>query len=346
MVLTLVMCFLCKAAGAAVLQPGSWRFKSLRFSMSLGKAACLQSLNLLKTSSCICRPILHISVYCCRIFIWEIGDLTSLGLILKSTGDWQTNKQTGLKITKPVGRHHDGWIVSQRHTSDHSVLLLCHERLCERRRSWLTVGELTGQWSQHLFSNRTSAVHIIYDPFVWNMIRLTHIMIHVFIALSTLEAYSGLGVSEHWRIVQSFTQPLWSDHSSQAEAGWCLARSVHSEEPGGGGRSLMESGVCVMLGSTEWNGVSVSCGHSELAALMEDGVGEGDELSKWVSLYPLNPLHSHIFTHIQTNTHTHTCQSLPYASHLWAQSGIWSKVWTPYSWDSHVTLWVLIWWVG
>lgn len=94
MVLTLVMCFLCKAAGAAVLQPGSLRFRSLRFSMSLGKAACLQSLNLLKTSSCICRPILHISVYCCRIFIWEIGDLTSLGLILKSTGDWQTNKQT------------------------------------------------------------------------------------------------------------------------------------------------------------------------------------------------------------------------------------------------------------
>lgn len=344
MVLTLVMCFLCKAAGAAVLQPGSLRFRSLRFSMSLGKAACLQSLNLLKTSSCICRPILHISVYCCRIFIWEIGDLTSLGLILKSTGDWQTNKQTGLKITKPVGRHHDGWIVSQRHTSDHSVLLLCHERLCERWRSWLTVGELTGQWSQHLFSNRTNAVHVIYDPFVWNMIQLTHIMIHVFIALSTLEAYSGLGVSEHCGgLFRASPSPCdQTTHLRLRLADVWLALSIQRSRGG----SLMESGVCVMLGSTEWNGVSVSCRHSELAALMEDGVGEGDELSKWVSLCPLNPLHSHIFTHIQTNTLTHTCQSLPYVSHLWAQSSIWSKVWTPYSWDSHVTLWVLIWWVG
>lgn len=128
-VLTLLMCFfLCKAAGTAVLQPHPWRFKSLHFAMSLGRAACLQSLNPLKTSSCICGPILSISVYCFRIFIWEIGNFSSFGLTLKSTWDWQTNKHTALKITNPVGRHHDGRIVSQRHPSDHSVLVLCHER--------------------------------------------------------------------------------------------------------------------------------------------------------------------------------------------------------------------------
>lgn len=140
-----------------------------------------------------------------------------------------------------------------------------------------------------------------------------------------------------WRIVQSFAQPVWSDHSSQA--GWCLARSVHSEESGG---SLMESGVCVMLGSTEWNGVRGGAGGVWAAALMEDGGGEGDELSKWVPLCPINPLLSLLRTHL----HTHTCQSLPYGSHLWAESSIWSKVWTPYSWDRCGSVCVLIRWVG
>lgn len=193
--------------------------------MSSGKAACLQSLNLLKTSSCIYRPILHISVCCSRIFIWEIGDFTSLGLTLKSTWDWQTNKQTGLKITKPAGRHHDGRIVSQRHTSDHSVLFLCHERFsinaetgCMLRRSWLIVEELS-DWTVAAAS--VFKVHVIYDPFIWNMIQLTHIMVNFWLSATFpsphLRGMWWPGCERTlWRIVQSFTQPVWSDHSSQS----------------------------------------------------------------------------------------------------------------------------------
>lgn len=189
-VLTLVKCFLCKAAGAAVLQPHSWRFKCLHFTMSLGRAACLQSLNPLKTSFCICRPILYISVYCYRIFIWEIGDFTSLGPTLKSTWDWQTNKQTALKLTVPVGRHHDGRIVSQRHTSDHSVHFLCHERLsmspgtdCLQRRCWLIVEELI-DWPLVTASVFKQKLHSSYwyDPFIWNIIQLTHITVNVWLS--------------------------------------------------------------------------------------------------------------------------------------------------------------------
>lgn len=154
--------------------------------MSLGRAACLQTLNPLKTSSCICGPVLYISVYCCRIFIWEIGDFTSLGLTLESTWDWQTNKQTALKITNPVGRHRDGRIVSQRHTSDHSLCFLSHERLsmspgtdCLRRRCWLIVEELV-DWpvvAASVFKQNLHASHW-YDPRIWNAIQLTHITVN------------------------------------------------------------------------------------------------------------------------------------------------------------------------
>lgn len=112
LVLTLLVCFSCAAAGTAVLQPHRW-------AVSPGTAACLQPPNPLKTSSCICGPILYIPVYCFRIFIWEIGNFAWLGLTPKGTWDWQTNKQAALKITNPVGRHHDGRKVSQRHS--HSV---------------------------------------------------------------------------------------------------------------------------------------------------------------------------------------------------------------------------------
>lgn len=127
-VLTLLMCFLCKAAGTATLWPHPWSFKSLDFAMSLGRAACLQPLNPLKTSSCVCGLILSTSVYYFWIFIWEIGNLISLGLTLKSTWDWQTNKHTVLIKTDPVGRHHDGRIASQRHPSDHYALTPHDER--------------------------------------------------------------------------------------------------------------------------------------------------------------------------------------------------------------------------
>lgn len=105
--------------------------------------------------------------------------------ILKSTWDWQTNKQTNLKITKPVGSRRDGGAVSQECSSDRSVAFLCHEppfmwdklTHCGKARCF-----------QHLFLNSTqntvqrSAVYrtivpVIYSPFIWNVIRLTHIMV-------------------------------------------------------------------------------------------------------------------------------------------------------------------------
>lgn len=133
-VLTLEMCFLWKAAGAAVLQPGSWRFKSLRFAMSLGKASCLQSLNPLKTSSFHLQAY---TLYFCLLFQEFYMGNWGLRFVRpnpeKSTWDWQTNKQTAIKITKPVGRHRDGQTVSQRHTYDHSVLFLLSRKTLRER---------------------------------------------------------------------------------------------------------------------------------------------------------------------------------------------------------------------
>lgn len=69
-------------------------------SMSLGKAVCLQSLNPLKTSSCIYRPILHFSVYCSRAFRWEMWDFSPFWKHLRLT-----NKQTDkLKDNKACGQ--------------------------------------------------------------------------------------------------------------------------------------------------------------------------------------------------------------------------------------------------
>lgn len=225
-ILTLLMCFLCKAAGTAELQPHPWRFKSLHFAMSLGRAACLQFLNPLKTSSCICGPILSISVYCFRIFIWEIGNFSSLGLTLKSTWDWQTNKHTAIKITNPVGRHHDGRIVSQRHPSHHSVLFpvgqrkILHE-LCCILTHYGQFPLLDGGHSLHSLHSVYS-----YDLSIWNIIQLTDIMANFWLS-PALPSPHLRGMWWPWcewvlrRIVQSSTQPVWSGQSSQA--GWCLA---------------------------------------------------------------------------------------------------------------------------
>lgn len=93
---------------------------------------------------------------------------------------------------------------------------------------------VTGQWSQHLFPNSRCKVHVIYDPFIWNPIQLTHIMVNqLHCPLHILEACGGPGCERTlWRIVQSFHWAVWSDHSSQP--GWCLACSVHSEKKRGG----------------------------------------------------------------------------------------------------------------
>lgn len=85
MALTRLMWFLCKPAGTAVFQPAQ------EGSMSLGKAVCLHSLNPLKTSSCIYRPILQFSVYCSRTFIWEMWDFSPFWKALET--DKQTNRQ-------------------------------------------------------------------------------------------------------------------------------------------------------------------------------------------------------------------------------------------------------------
>lgn len=260
MVLTLLMCFLCKAAGTAVLQPHPWRFKSLSFAMSLGRAACLQSLNPLKTSSCVCGPILSISVYCFRIFIWEIGNFTLLGLTLKSTWDWQTNKHTVLKITNPVGRHHDGRIVSQRHPSDHFVLFPLHERLSMSagigcilthcgRTPLLDIG--------HSICFQTEAGQCI---FLWS----------VYLKYDIVDTYYGWFLAISYFAFSTFLRHVvalvWVNTEDCSRlhpacvirpvisGGVMFGRSVHSERSGG---SLMESGVCVMLISMEWNDISV-----------------------------------------------------------------------------------------
>lgn len=86
------------------MRPGSGRFTSLHLAMSPGKAACLQSPNPLKTSPCLCGPVLHISVCYSRIFMWEIGDFASSGLALKQHLR-PTNKQTdGTKNNKACGQ--------------------------------------------------------------------------------------------------------------------------------------------------------------------------------------------------------------------------------------------------
>lgn len=194
--------------------------------MSLGRAACLQSLNPLKTSSCICGPILSISVYCFRIFIWEIGNFSSLGLTLKSTWDWQTNKHTALTITNPVGRHHDGRIVSQRHPSDHSVTK-DSPWVQGSAAYWLIVDDLH-YWMVVAASAFNHNRHSVYscDRFIWNVIQLTHIIVNFWLS-ATLPSPHLRGMWWPWcewilrRIVQSSTQPVWSGQSSQA--GWCLA---------------------------------------------------------------------------------------------------------------------------
>lgn len=124
----------------------------------------------------------------------------------------------------------------------------CHERLSVSaetgrmlRRSWLTVEELA-DWTvvaaasvfkQNLHSSRyLPSIYLKYDTVD------THYGHFFFLC------YQHTSPSPHlrgmwrpgcertlWRIVQSVAQPVWSDHSSQA--GWCLARSVHSEELGG-----------------------------------------------------------------------------------------------------------------
>lgn len=150
-----------------------------------------------------------------------------------------------------MGRHLDGRIASQRHTSDHLDLSLCHGRLSAKAGEAESWKNWTGQWSQHLFSNRIRTVHLIYDPFTRNMIQLTHITGNLFCLSAALPSPHLRGMrwsgceGTLWRIVQSFRparviRPLIS--------GWVMFGPLC---PFRGLGSLMESGVCVMLGSTE-----------------------------------------------------------------------------------------------
>lgn len=193
--------------------------------------------------------------------------------ILKSTWDWQTNKQTNLKITKPVGRRRDGRTVSQGWSSDHSVAFLCHEPLF----MWDKLSHCwRAQCLQHLFSNSECIVLVIYSPFIWNVIQLTHIMvsllrcfIHIWEAMWRLGCWWTL--EDCWKAC--VIRPLIS--------GWlmfgllCPFSSLHVRVCAcvcWAWGTLMESNVCVMLGSPKRNGVGVGgktvcCHCNELAAL-------------------------------------------------------------------------------
>lgn len=94
--------------------------------------------------------------------------------ILKSNWDWQTNKQTNLKITKPVGRRRDG--------RDSEPGLIVWSQPCFRCHEppfmW---DKLTHCWRarclQHLFSNSECIVIVICSPFILNVKQLSHIMV-------------------------------------------------------------------------------------------------------------------------------------------------------------------------
>lgn len=99
----------------------------------------------------------------------KLGTSLSTGFTLKRPWDWQTNKQTALKTTKPVGRHYDGGIVSPSHTFDHCVLFFCHERLCECRRSWLIVEELLDSGLSVIFFLTEPAQFILFMIHLFEM---------------------------------------------------------------------------------------------------------------------------------------------------------------------------------
>lgn len=178
--------------------------------------------------------------------------------ILKSTWDWQTNKQTNFKITKPVGRRRDGLTVSQGCSSDRCDAFLCHEPSF----MW---DKLThcgrAQCFQHLFSNSEYIVLLIHSPFIWNVIHLTHIMVNrLLFFIHIWEAMWWLGC---WRTLEDCWKAcvirplisgwlLWPPLSIQQSvcAGMCICVCWAKE-------TLMESNVCVILESPKWNGVGV-----------------------------------------------------------------------------------------
>lgn len=179
--------------------------------------------------------------------------------ILKSTWDWQTNKQTSLKITRPVGRRCDGRTVSQGWSSDHIVAFLCHEPPF----MW---DKLTHCWRaqclQHLFSNSKCIVFVIYSPFFWTVIQLTHTMVNLLrCCVHIWEAMLQLGcwwtLEDCWKCLCDQTTHLrlayvWPPLSIQQSA--CVGMSICVCWAWG---TLMESNVCVMLGSPKRNGVGV-----------------------------------------------------------------------------------------
>lgn len=177
----------------------------------------------------------------------------NLGLlsILKSTWDWQTNKQTNFKITKPVGRRRDGLKVSQGCSSDRCDAFLCHEPSF----MW---DKLThcgrAQCFQHLFSNSEYIVLVIYSPFIWNVIHLTHIMVNwLLFFIHIWEAVWWLGC---WRTLEDCWKARLAPLASSVHSAVCVCGYVHmcvrwAKE------TLMESNVCVILESPKWNGVGV-----------------------------------------------------------------------------------------
>ena len=120
------------------------------------------------------------------------------------------------------------------------------------------------------------------------------------------EAWGDVGVREHCGGLFK-APPSLCDQASHLRLGhvWpalCIQRSQRG--------SLMEFGVCVMLGSPGWNGVSggavvsIASVESEPLWWASEGVVV-DELSKWVPLCPLNP---------SSLSHTHT---LANHCHMW-----------------------------
>lgn len=75
---------------------------------------------------------------------------------------------------------------------------LCHETLSRIMQEKLTHCGRTWWLDSGLFPNSRCKVHVIYDPFIWNLIQLTHIMLNqLHCPLHILETCGGLGVSEH-----------------------------------------------------------------------------------------------------------------------------------------------------
>lgn len=236
--------------------------------MSLGKAVCLQSLN----------PLKHLPAFTglSFIFLFIIPGLLygKCGTSLHSEKQLRlTNKQTDkLKDNKACGQ--TSW------WSDSEPGLIVWSQPCfhchEPPFMW---DKLTHCWRaqclQHLFSNSECIVIVICSPFILNVKQLPHIMvsllcgfIHIWEAMWRLRCWWTL--EECWKacVIRPLISVLLMFGLLCPFSSLCVLVCAHVCWAWG---TLMESNVCVMLGSLKWNGVGVGgpvcCHCSELAAI-------------------------------------------------------------------------------